>query len=60
METAEKFLMEAINVTDYDVASSFATDCPVPKSPHEVAKRKSDRMETETYYLDVRIIYIIY
>ncbi|XP_029634547.1 SLIT-ROBO Rho GTPase-activating protein 3 isoform X3 [Octopus sinensis] len=52
LETAENSLMKMISVNDHDVTLLFLTDNPPPpKSPHEAAKHKADRLETESYYL---------
>ncbi len=53
METAEKSLMDMINVKDYDVSNKFQDDNQPPKSPIEYHKKRSDRMETETFYITV-------
>lgn len=54
METAENTLMDMINVRDYEVSNFFRDDNIPPKSPHEAAKKRSDKMETESFYLSVR------
>ena len=54
LETAEKSLMEMLNVKDYDVSALFAEEKLPPKSPIEFAKKRSDRLETEAFYVDVR------
>ncbi|XP_041347523.1 SLIT-ROBO Rho GTPase-activating protein 1-like isoform X3 [Gigantopelta aegis] len=51
LETTEKTLVDMIQVKDYDVSKYFQDENPVPKSPHEAAKQRSDRLETESYYL---------
>ena len=49
----EKTLVDAIQVRDYDVTRFFADDYNnPPRSPHEAAKQRSDKMETETFYLE--------
>ncbi|CAE1309390.1 SRGAP [Acanthosepion pharaonis] len=53
LEAAEKTLMEMITVNDHDVTLLFLSENPPPpKSPHEAAKRRADRLETESYYLN--------
>ncbi|KAL5014667.1 hypothetical protein ScPMuIL_008937 [Solemya velum] len=52
LETTEKSLNEMITKKDYDVSHLFLEENHPPKSPHEAAKRRSDRLEVETYYLD--------
>ena len=43
-----------IQVGDYDITKYFNTEEPAPpKSPHEQAKVRADRLETESYYLEV-------
>ncbi|XP_064605017.1 SLIT-ROBO Rho GTPase-activating protein 3-like isoform X2 [Liolophura sinensis] len=51
LETAENTLMDMINVRDYEVSNFFRDDNIPPKSPHEAAKKRSDKMETESFYL---------
>ena len=45
--------MDMINRKDYDMSSHFEEEKQPPKSPHEHAKKRSDRLETEAYYLEV-------
>lgn len=52
LETTEKTLVDMIQVKDYDITKYFVEDTVPPRSPHEAAKYRSDRMETETYYLE--------
>ena len=47
--------MEIINQKDYDVSALFSDDQQPPKSPHEHYKQRSDRVETEAFYIDVSI-----
>jgi hypothetical protein len=54
LETADKSLMEMINQKDYDVTSFFQEEKQPPKSPHEYVKKRSDRLETEAYYVTVK------
>ena len=57
LETTEKTLVDVIQVGDYDITKYFNTEEPAPpKSPHEQAKVRTDRLETESYYLEVRIV----
>ncbi|XP_076448200.1 SLIT-ROBO Rho GTPase-activating protein 1-like isoform X3 [Babylonia areolata] len=52
LETTEKTLVDMIQVKDYEITKFFSDDSGAPpRSPHEAAKYRSDRMETETYYL---------
>ncbi|RUS79935.1 hypothetical protein EGW08_012279, partial [Elysia chlorotica] len=52
LETTEKTLVDVIQVGDYDITKYFNTEEPAPpKSPHEQAKVRADRLETESYYL---------
>ena len=53
LETVDSSWMEMITLKDYDVSKIFAEDRHAPKSPVDVAKRRSDRIETETYYISV-------
>ena len=59
LETAEKSLMIMINQKDYDVGELFTEDQRPPKSPHEHAKKRSDRLETEAFYLKVKSLNLI-
>lgn len=59
LETTEKTLIEAIQVKDYDVSKFFTDESSMPKSPHEHAKYKTGRLETETYYLEVSMRILI-
>ncbi|XP_013083230.2 SLIT-ROBO Rho GTPase-activating protein 1-like isoform X3 [Biomphalaria glabrata] len=52
LETTEKTLVEAIQVGDYEINKFFADEAAPPKSPHEHSKLRSDRLETESYYLE--------
>ncbi|KAK7503696.1 hypothetical protein BaRGS_00005235, partial [Batillaria attramentaria] len=52
LETTEKTLVDMIQVKDYDITKFFVEESVPPRSPHEAAKYRSDRMETETYYLE--------
>ena len=54
IETVEKSFIEIINQKDYDVSAMFFDENKPPKSPHEHYKKRSDRMETEGYYIQVR------
>ena len=53
LETTEKTLVDMIQVKDYDITRYFVDEGVPPRSPHEAAKHRSDRLETETYYLEV-------
>ena len=53
LETAEKSLMEMLNQKDYDVSEQFNEEHKPPKSPHEQFKKRSDRLETEAFYIEV-------
>jgi len=53
LKTAETSLMDMINQKDYDVSAKFQDDNQPPKSPHEYVKKRSDRLETEAYYIIV-------
>lgn len=53
MEATEKSLNEKIVAQDYDVSTMFIDENQPPRSPHEAAKLKGDRMEVEGFYLDV-------
>lgn len=55
LEATEKSLNEKINTNDYDVSSFFVDENQPPKSPHEFAKRRGDRLELEQFYLGVSI-----
>ena len=67
LETAESSLMEMISVKDYDVTPLFAASgaseddrfpppAPPPKLPEAaLLKMRSDRQETEDFYLSVNI-----
>ncbi|BFZ08300.1 hypothetical protein BsWGS_11339 [Bradybaena similaris] len=52
LEMTEKTLVEAIQVKDYDVTKFFTDETSIPKSPHEHAKYRTDRLETESFYLE--------
>ncbi|GFO43846.1 slit-robo rho GTPase-activating protein 1, partial [Plakobranchus ocellatus] len=52
LETTEKTLVDVIQVGDYDITKYFAEEPTPPKSPHEQAKVRADRLETESYYLE--------
>lgn len=52
LETTEKTLVDMIQVKDYDITKYFVEDTVPPRSPHEAAKHRSDRIETESYYLE--------
>lgn len=65
LETAESSLMEMISAKDYDVTALFAASgadddkfpppAPPPKLPEAaLLKLRSDRQETEDFYLNVR------
>ena len=56
LKTAETSLMDMINQKDYDVSAKFQDDNQPPKSPHEYVKKRSDRLETEAYYITVRLL----
>ena len=56
METVDHSLMEMINVKDYDVSILFNEERHQPRSSLEKAKKRSDRFETEDYYLAVSLI----
>ncbi|XP_048257474.1 SLIT-ROBO Rho GTPase-activating protein 1-like isoform X4 [Haliotis rufescens] len=51
LETTERALVDLIQVKDYDVSKFFRDENPPPKSPHEDAKYRNDRQETEIFYL---------
>ncbi|KAJ8302227.1 hypothetical protein KUTeg_021214 [Tegillarca granosa] len=51
LEATEKSLNEKINTNDYDVSSFFVDENQPPKSPHEFAKRRGDRLELEQFYI---------
>ena len=53
LETADKSLLDMINQKDYNVTELFQEEKHPPKSPHEYVKRRSDRLETEAYYVQV-------
>lgn len=42
-----------IQARDFDITKFFQDEAAPPRSPHEAAKYRADRMETETYYLEV-------
>ena len=50
--------MEMINVKDYDVSILFNEERHQPRSSLEKAKKRSDRFETEDYYLAVSLIFL--
>ncbi|KAL3852225.1 hypothetical protein ACJMK2_015896 [Sinanodonta woodiana] len=52
LETTEKSLSELVNRKDVDVTSLFTDDSPPPKSPLDTDRKKSTRLETESYYLN--------
>ncbi|XP_059167757.1 SLIT-ROBO Rho GTPase-activating protein 1-like isoform X4 [Physella acuta] len=52
LETTEKTLVDAIQVRDYDITKYFEDESAPPRSPHEQAKLRADRLETESYYLE--------
>ena len=56
LETTEKTLVDMIQVKDYDITRYFMDESVPPRSPHEAAKHRADRLETETYYLEVRSV----
>ena len=51
--------MEMISQKDFDVAELFTEENRPPKSPHEYAKKRSDRLETEAFYLKVNNFAIV-
>lgn len=53
IETADKSLMLMIDQKDYDVTTLFQELQQPPKSPHEYVKKRSDRLETEAFYVEV-------
>jgi SLIT-ROBO Rho GTPase activating protein len=56
LETTEKTLVDMIQVKDYDITRFFMDESGAPpRSPHEAAKYRSDRIETESYYLEVKM-----
>ena len=55
LETVDHSLMEMINVKDYDVSILFTEERHQQKSSLEKAKKRSDRFETEDYYLTVSV-----
>jgi len=55
LEATERSLTELINRKDTDVTSLFADENTPPRSPHETDKKKTQRLETEGYYLSVRL-----
>lgn len=52
LEETEKALNDKINLKDYDVSTFFLEENHPPKSPHEAAKRRGDRVELEGFYLE--------
>ncbi|XP_053377967.1 SLIT-ROBO Rho GTPase-activating protein 1-like isoform X3 [Mercenaria mercenaria] len=52
LEATEKSLTELINRKDIDVTSLFTDENTPPRSPHESDKKRSQRLETEGYYLN--------
>ncbi|XP_071121830.1 SLIT-ROBO Rho GTPase-activating protein 3-like isoform X3 [Mytilus edulis] len=52
LEETEKSLNDKINIKDYDVSTFFLEENHPPKSPHEAAKRRGDRIELEGFYLE--------
>ncbi|XP_052778969.1 SLIT-ROBO Rho GTPase-activating protein 3-like isoform X2 [Mya arenaria] len=52
LEATEKSLTELINRKDIDVTSLFVDENTPPRSPHETDKKRTQRLETEKYYLD--------
>ncbi|XP_069141663.1 SLIT-ROBO Rho GTPase-activating protein 1-like isoform X3 [Argopecten irradians] len=52
LEATEKSLNDKINVADYDVSSFFVDENQPPRSPHEAAKLRGDRLEVEGFYLE--------
>ncbi|XP_025107166.1 SLIT-ROBO Rho GTPase-activating protein 3-like isoform X1 [Pomacea canaliculata] len=52
LETTEKMLVDMIQIKDYDITRYFVEEPAPPRSPHEAAKHRSDRIETESYYLE--------
>ena len=52
LEETEKSLNDKINLKDYDVSSFFLEENHPPRSPHEAAKRRGDRIELEGFYLE--------
>lgn len=46
-------LVDMIQIKDYDITRYFVEEPAPPRSPHEAAKHRSDRIETESYYLEV-------
>ena len=59
LEETEKSLNDKINLKDYDVSSFFLEENHPPKSPHEAAKRRGDRIELEGFYLEVTSLLFI-
>ena len=60
LEETEKSLNEKINMKDYDVSGFFLEENHPPRSPHEAAKRRGDRIELEGFYLDVSIFVLCF
>ena len=53
IESVEETYVEQINLKDYDVTNMFTDEQRVPRSPHEKYKKRSDRMDTEEFYVTV-------
>ena len=53
--SVEQTYIEQINLKDYDVSTMFTEEQRVPRSPHEKFKKRSDRMDTEEFYVTVRL-----
>ena len=59
IESVEQTYVELINQKDYDVTPLFNDDGRPPRSPHEKYKKRSDRMDTEEYYITVSHVIVV-
>ena len=59
IESVEQTYVELINQKDYDVTPLFNEDGRPPRSPHEKYKKRSDRMDTEEYYITVSHVIVV-
>ena len=59
LEATERTLVDMIQVKDYDTSMFFMDESIPPKSPQDLSKSRSDRLEMELYYLEVNFYSIL-
>jgi len=56
LDTTDRAMLERLTSSDVDVPSLFHVDRETPKPMSDVEKLKLERLETETFYLNVSTI----